>query len=388
MTYKLKTTGIAASCIACIAVDPDTNQIKDFASAAVTADMTVGGGISVASGTWNGNARKYMQLATSNNVAFGTNKPTFTLSVSQTQRTVIWIGEAAGNSARVFGNSASDYFASVNTAAGGATYPHASIASNSVAATSPSIAAGAKVIFGWSLVRGGAANSSFVYSANHDGVSKVVTPKTVGSINPSYPLSFVGRRNDNATQQNDKIYAVLIFNTALTEAQFDSLQADWFGQLFEVASLAGPSFDITATTALPSFSGSASVSPVTSFAVTAGLPVFSGSANAGAASFSFSTTLPLPSVSGSFTGDTSSGTISITDLRDLTTGNLRVSETGITVIVNNISTGALVALLTGQTSTAGGDMSLSHASIIAGTQYRVTVILPDGSEGTWKYTAA
>lgn len=182
---------------------------------------------------------------------------------------------------------------------------------------------------------------------------------------------------------------VVWFNKALTEAELDDLYSSLgASNAFGLVGSSGASFDTSVTTALPLFSGSASVSPVTSFAVTAGLPVFSGSANAGAASFSFSTTLPLPSVSGSFTGDTSSGTISITDLRDLTTGNLRVSETGITVIVNNISTGALVALLTGQTSTAGGDMSLSHASIIAGTQYRVTVILPDGSEGTWKYTAA
>ncbi len=150
----------------------------------------------------------------------------------------------------------------------------------------------------------------------------------------------------------------------------------------------GASFETSVTLSLPAFAGSASVTPVTSFAVTSGTPVFSGSASAGAPSFSFDVTPALPAPLGSFTGDTSSGTISITDLRDLTTGNLRVSETGITVIVNNISTGALVALLTGQTSTAGGDMSLSHASIIAGTQYRVTVILPDGSEGTWKYTAA
>lgn len=200
--------------------------------------------------------------------------------------------------------------------------------------------------------------------------------------------NYLGGATGQGSVAADIVWAAW-FNKALTEAELDDLYSSLgASNAFGLVGSSGASFDTSVTTALPSFSGSASVSPVTSFAVTAGLPVFSGSANAGAASFSFSTTLPLPSVSGSFTGDTSSGTISITDLRDLTTGNLRVSETGITVIVNNISTGALVALLTGQTSTAGGDMSLSHASIIAGTQYRVTVILPDGSEGTWKYTAA
>lgn len=176
----------------------------------------------------------------------------------------------------------------------------------------------------------------------------------------------------------------VIPGVAASAGQISALNTD----PYSVLESTGASFETSAAVALPAFSGSASVSPVTSFAVTTGLPVFSGSASAGTASFSFSTTTAPPAASGSFTGDTSSGTITITDLRDLTTGNLRVSETGITAIVNNVSTGALVVKLTGQTSTAGGDMSLSHASIIAGTQYRVTVILPDGSEGTWKYTAA
>lgn len=157
---------------------------------------------------------------------------------------------------------------------------------------------------------------------------------------------------------------------------------------WEYKSAGGSDFTTSATTAFPSFSGSAHVSPSTSFAVTTGLPVFSGSASAGAASFSFTTTTALPAFSGSTTGDTSSATITITDLRDLTTGTLRANETAITAIVNDLTTGALVALLTGQSSTAGGDVVLIHASFVAATEYRVTVILSDGSEGTWKYTAA
>jgi len=80
--------------------------------------------------------------------------------------------------------------------------------------------------------------------------------------------------------------------------------------------------------------------------------------------------------------------ITITDLKDLTTGTLRASESGITAIINNVTTGALVVKLTGLTSTAGGDMTISDAALAAATQYRVTIILSDGSEGTWKYTAA
>jgi hypothetical protein len=80
--------------------------------------------------------------------------------------------------------------------------------------------------------------------------------------------------------------------------------------------------------------------------------------------------------------------ITITDLKDLTTGTLRASESGITAIINNVTTGVLVVKLTGLTSTAGGDMTISDAALVAATQYRVTIILSDGSEGTWKYTAA
>lgn len=85
---------------------------------------------------------------------------------------------------------------------------------------------------------------------------------------------------------------------------------------------------------------------------------------------------------------TSPPTITITDLKDLTTGTLRANETDVTAIINNVTTGALVVKLTGLTSTAGGDMSISDASMAASTQYRVTIILSDGSEGTGKYTAA
>lgn len=135
-------------------------------------------------------------------------------------------------------------------------------------------------------------------------------------------------------------------------------------------------------------SGGILVSPAVQFSVTAALPVFSGSISFGDTAVDFIFTPPLPIFSGSITISTGGATISITDLKDLTTGVLRVGETEITAIINNVSTGVLVALLTGQTSTAGGDMSLSHASLAAATWYRVTIILADGSEGTWKYQAA
>jgi len=99
------------------------------------------------------------------------------------------------------------------------------------------------------------------------------------------------------------------------------------------------------------------------------------------------TTLTAPAGAASGTTVTA-GTITISAIKDLTTGGLRANETGITVIVNDVSTGALVAKITGETTDASGDCAFSHASIVIGTEYRCTTILSDGSEGTWKYTAA
>ena len=82
------------------------------------------------------------------------------------------------------------------------------------------------------------------------------------------------------------------------------------------------------------------------------------------------------------------GTITFPAVKDWSTGNLKLNESGVTVIVNNVTTGALVIKLTGKTTHATtGVCTVSDALIIAGTQYRATLILADGSEGTWKYSA-
>lgn len=82
------------------------------------------------------------------------------------------------------------------------------------------------------------------------------------------------------------------------------------------------------------------------------------------------------------------GTITISSIKELTTGALRVGETGITVIVNDIVTGDLVVKKTGQTSDGvSANCLISDNLITPGTWYRVTTVLSDGSEGTWKYQA-
>lgn len=171
----------------------------------------------------------------------------------------------------------------------------------------------------------------------------------------------------------------------------------------------GATASISLTTSAATLSSSASVSPLASFSLTTAAAVISGSASvagASSASFSISTmaaslassayvspiasislTTAAATLSGSAVGNSSTGTLTIVDLKDMTTGALRTNETGIVIIVNDVSTGALVVKLTGQTSDSVGDIVVSNVAWSIGTTYRVTIILSDGSEGTWKYTA-
>ena len=83
---------------------------------------------------------------------------------------------------------------------------------------------------------------------------------------------------------------------------------------------------------------------------------------------------------------TGNGTITLPALKDWGTGNVKAGETGVTLIINNATTGVLVSLLTGQTTNASGVLP-TLTGLVSGTAYRITTILADGSEGTWKYTA-
>lgn len=91
---------------------------------------------------------------------------------------------------------------------------------------------------------------------------------------------------------------------------------------------------------------------------------------------------------GSISSSAVSGTITLPACRQWETGNLRTGESGVVVIVNNPTTGALVIKKTGLTTHATtGECVVTDPAIVTGTNYRATQILPDGSEGTWRYTA-
>ena len=246
MAYQLKTTGIAANCTMCIAVDPDTSAIKDFASSGVTADMTIGANVTTGTRTWDGNSRYYFRLgagtAAADFVAFGTTKPSYTNNVAGTQRTLVWIGEAAGYAARVIGKDANHYLASQDIGIGGATFPRLCGMGygSRVTGGGAAISAGAKWIFGISMIH---STSGITYAAAD--TDSAMTAVSVGaptstSTSANFDVAYVGRRNDSTAHQQDYIHAVLIFNTALTEAQWDSLRDDWFNVLLEPAAGSSP----------------------------------------------------------------------------------------------------------------------------------------------------
>jgi len=81
------------------------------------------------------------------------------------------------------------------------------------------------------------------------------------------------------------------------------------------------------------------------------------------------------------------GTITLPALRDWGTGNLKPNETGVRIIVNNEASGALATMLTNQTADASAVLPMI-SGLVSGTEYRITTILADGSEGTWVYTAS
>jgi len=82
------------------------------------------------------------------------------------------------------------------------------------------------------------------------------------------------------------------------------------------------------------------------------------------------------------------GTITITDVTQWETNVARPSNTGITVDISNISTGALVVRKTGQVTTAGSDMEIKDALIAGATLYQVVLRFADGSVGVEDITSS
>lgn len=245
MAYQLKASGIAANCTMCMAVDPDTSTIKDFASSGVTTDLTVGGNVTISSQTWDGNTRYYWRpgsgTADADFVKFGTTKPHWEFNTTDLERTIVFIGEVAGLTAIAFGKDSSNYFASRSIGAGGNTYPQwygLGHTTQQNGGLSP-LASTNKAIFGFSAKHGSGSGYMTAYAALHDASAMTVvsglTAPTSTSGSMVFDLTYINRRNDSTTHQQDKTHAILIFDAALSESQWDSLRDDWFGTLLEAA---------------------------------------------------------------------------------------------------------------------------------------------------------
>lgn len=243
MAYQLKSTGIAANCTMCIAVDPDTGTIKDFASSAVTTDLLIGANVTISSQTWDGITRSYWKSGSGTTdadfVKFGTNKPQFQVNATVPNSSAVFIGEAAGAYARMFGVDSSTYIAAQSGASGGSTLPYAYIAAAAYTGNQTALTAGQKAIWGFSFRRSG--TSDWFWANATDANMTTGNTAAIGAMTQTWTLSYVNRRNDSTAHQQDKVHAILIFNTALAQADWDSLRDDWFGTLLQSAGAAATS---------------------------------------------------------------------------------------------------------------------------------------------------
>lgn len=256
MTYQLKSTtpfsGADSGVIVrhCIAVDPDTSEVKDFASAGVTADLTVGANVTIASQTWKSVSRPYFQLgsgtAADDYIAFGATKPVWDFNSGES-RTLVVIGEAgSGPILRIFGANSGAYFSTQNGTTGGSTFPNLTLGGTATGTGGP-LTSGQKFIGGFSVVHN---TSSTAYRALEGDTT--ITSESATTLNPGgttfdFNPAYIGRRNDSATSAlSYKIHAVLILEGALSSTGWQALLDDWFGTLLEVAGGGGGGVPIKA----------------------------------------------------------------------------------------------------------------------------------------------
>lgn len=355
MTTTLKTTGVATNCTLCLMVNPETNLLQDFASAAVTSTLTVDAGVTISAGTWNGAARSYAQLGTNVNfIGFGANKPQVKLNGTTNQElTVVGIFETASFGTKVFGPDASNFFGTNIQSS-----PSPAIKYYLTPPTSGSganFAAGEKWLFGFSCVSDA---STTVYKAKHDAAS--VFTEAATSILPGSPgalswvLDWVGRRTDSTAQQADKLYAVLVFNKSLTAAEWDTLRVDWRGTLLST----------TADTTPPTLTGTVTVSAITTTTATLAWPA--GADNVAVTSYE-------TSLDG--TTWTDRGNVLTIGLTGLTAGTAYTARVRAKDAAGNVSTPAITGAFT---TTAAGDTTAPvltgsiTSSAITTTSYTLT----------------
>jgi hypothetical protein len=369
---QLKTTGIAVNCTMAIAVDPDTDQIKDFASASVTSTMTTTG-VTVGAQNWKGTSRKFAQLgASANFIAFGANLPAFVLNAAGQARTVVWIGEAAGGVPRVFGEDSSRYIAGNNIGLGGSTHP-ALVMTTPFTGGQAAPAAGDKRIFGFTMLHGTRCEAWYALESA-SAVGKSANLTNLSGVNQTWNLNYVGRRDDSTTQQADKLHLVAIFNAELSQSDWDALLTDWFGTLFE--SPAGMSGSVALDNLVASGSMASTASEV-SGGVTLDDAVAGGDILSSASALSGGPALDPLVASGSL--GQAPGVLTVPQLKNWS-GQLLISQLVENVVVIRMSDRAVVAAFTNQTTHAStGDLALSSVALVPGTLCMVVGFNADGS---------
>lgn len=265
MAVTLKTTGIAAQLINCIAVNPQTGVLQDFASATITSTMVVDADLVITDDTWKGVTRKKITLSTGNHIQFGANKPSFSIAAaaSGTGVTYVWIGIAAGNDTFVVGADSNRYFAARLT--NGGTVSPAIKNFNGSQGSGARITAG-KAMFGASILPG---TSTRLFSAQESAADLTIAagsltmPGSAGAFD--VPVEYLMRStNTEQPQEPSSLFAYLKFSAALTDEQVQALHDDWFGELFDVI--------VEADTTPPALTGNITVTGLTSTGYTATCP--------------------------------------------------------------------------------------------------------------------
>mgnify|MGYP006921355751 CR=1 FL=1 len=239
MAQQLKTTGLATDLVWFIGVDRDTDAIKDYCSSSVTADLQIGANVTKGDLVWKGSTRRYFKLgsgtATADFMDCGTTKPSFVFDADGQQRTLVWIGKAAGTGPRAFGGSTSNYLAGHDVSAGGSTYPAIVVNAVQKNGGNTRLSAGTKAMFGALLERGASGTTKVFWALESDSAVTISAEKGAYTASGNYSPARWGGINGSTTKQQDEIGALMCFDRLLTQGELDALLADYEGELLESA---------------------------------------------------------------------------------------------------------------------------------------------------------
>lgn len=231
MAYILKSSGLATRCTMCVAADPDTGVVTEFANSQVNGAMTAGN-VAVAQGVWNAINRKYFHLPDKTSLLqFGVNKPAYvqnSASPSLSFFAALEYRTAGEIGAIVSSGAAKNHFNGAYNSGGkiptwirdgvqysGSTYP----ANQDMCA------------MGYASTQGGSLKG---YLQRNYGPTVVSPNATLSSQDGDITttVASIGLRVGGIATQH-RYYLVALFDKELSQADFEALAADPFGVLLE-----------------------------------------------------------------------------------------------------------------------------------------------------------